>query len=215
MPKNVVVIGAGGFGREVLDILEAVNRSSQSSTFEILGVVDDAPSAVALSRLADRGYKHLGSLQTWLTSSSPTMYVVAIGAPAVRRRICSVLESRGGLKPLSLVHPSAVIGSRTRLGRGSIICAGVQISTNVQVGNHVHINPGAIIGHDAVVAEFASVNPGAVISGDVAIREACLVGAGAVILQGLTVGGGATIGAGGVVTRDVATGKVVKGVPAR
>lgn len=215
MLKPVVVIGAGGFGREVLDILESINRGSLEPKINILGVIDDGPSTAAMSRLADRGYKHLGGLAAWLTVGTEAMYIVAIGDPAVRSRICSVIVSRTTLEPLTVVHPSAVIGSRVRLGNGSVVCAGVQISTNVEIGDHVHLNPGAIIGHDATLADFVSINPGAIVSGEVTVRDSCLVGAGAVVLQGLTVGAGSTVGAGGVVTRDVGTGVVVKGIPAR
>lgn len=214
MYKEVVVVGAGGFGREALDVLEAMNIQELDSKLKVLGVIDDNPSSSSLSRLADRGYMHLGSLQEWLGCKREALYVVAIGAPEIRRRICSTLESAGH-EPLSAIHPSAVIGSRVRLGRGAVICAGVKISTNVAIGDYVHINPGVIIGHDAALENFSSINPGAIISGEVRIRESCLIGAGAVVLQGLTVGTGSTVGAGGVVTRDVEADKVVKGVPAR
>lgn len=213
--KPVVVIGAGGFGREVLDILEVINRHAWVPEISILGVVDDAPSALALSRLADRGYKHLGGLAEWLSSGTEAMYIVAIGNPVVRGRICSAFDSETTMEPFTVIHPSAVIGSRVRLGKGSVVCAGVQISTNVDIGNHVHLNPGAIIGHDTALKDFVSINPGAIVSGDVTVLESSLVGAGAVVLQGLTVGARSTVGAGGVVTRGVGTGVVVKGVPAR
>lgn len=215
MAKSVVVIGAGGFGREVLDILESVNRCAAISRYEVLGVIDDGPSAASLSRLADRGYKHLGGLGEWLTTGTEALFVVAIGNPLVRSRICALIASNTALEPLTIVHPTAVIGSEVRLGKGSVICAGVQISTNVGVADQVHVNPGAIIGHDTTLADYVSINPGAVVSGEVTVGESCLIGAGAVVLQGLTVGAGSVVGAGGVVTRDVGTGRVVKGVPAR
>lgn len=215
MLKPIVVIGAGGFGREVLDVLESINQRSLLPKLRILGIVDDGPNAAAMSRLAGRGYKHLGGLTEWLTAGPKAMYIVAIGNPVVRRRVCSLINSTTTLEPFTAVHPSAVLGSKVRVGKGSVVCAGVQISTNVQIGDHVHLNPGAIIGHDTALADFVSINPGATVSGDVKVGNSCLVGAGAVVLQGLTLGAGSTVGAGGVVTRDVGTGVVVKGVPAR
>lgn len=212
--KPVVVIGAGGFGREVLDVLESLQQRS-TTHFDILGVIDDSPSSVSLSRMEDRGYPYLGRLDRWLERGIAAMYIVAIGNPTVRKRICSTIESFESLEPFTVVHPSAVIGSAVRLGKGSVVCAGVNISTNVAVGDHVHLNPGVIIGHDSILHSFVSVNPGAIVSGDVMVDEESLLGAGAVVLQGLTVGAGSTVGAGAVVTRNVGTKVVVKGVPAR
>lgn len=214
--QHVIVIGAGGFGREALDVLEAINRSQPGPRFSILGVVDDQPSPTAISRLRDRGYEHLGGLDQWAAEDSEALYVLAVGNPRVRSEICSRIRSSSmNLSPLTAVHPSAVVGSAVRIGAGSVVCAGVQISTNVRLGEYVHLNPGTIIGHDAELADFVSINPGAVISGDVAVGRAVLVGAGAVVLQGLSIGADATVGAGGVVTRDVEGSIVVKGVPAR
>ncbi|MFJ6303418.1 acetyltransferase [Pseudarthrobacter oxydans] len=212
--KSVVVIGAGGFGREVLDILESLQQRSMTG-LDILGVIDDGPSSISLSRLEDRGYAYLGPLDDWLERGIAAMYVVAIGNPVVRKRICSKIESFQALEAFTAVHPSAVMGSAVRLGKGTVICAGVNISTNVATGGHVHLNPGAIIGHDSILHSFVSVNPGAIVSGDVTLGEESLLGAGAVVLQGLAVGAGSTVGAGAVVTRDVGDNIVVKGVPAR
>lgn len=215
MSEPLVVVGGGGFGREVLDVVDAINRSGGPIAFDLLGVLDDGPSAKALGRLADSGREYLGTLSDWIQGGKPAKYVVAVGNPITRSKILAVLDAAPWLEPVTLIHPKAVLGSRVKVGAGSVICSGVQISTNVQIGRHVHINPGAIVGHDARLDDFVSVNPGAIISGDCHIGNACLVGAGAVILQHLAVGSAATVGAGAAVTRDVSPNLVVKGVPAR
>jgi sugar O-acyltransferase (sialic acid O-acetyltransferase NeuD family) len=215
MLKPVIVVGAGGFGREVLDVLESINEGSARGQFDILGVIDDSPSNASLSRLADRGYRHLGRLHDWLERGTAALYVTAIGNPAVRKKICTVIASAANLEPLTVVHPSAIIGSQVCIGEGTVVCAGVNVSTNVSVGDYVHLNPGAIIGHDTTLSDFVSINPGAIVSGDVTVEKETLIGAGAIVLQGLTIGAGSTVGAGGVVTRNVGTNLVVKGVPAR
>lgn len=219
MTSSVVVIGAGGFGREALDVLEAVNLASRRDggrpTWDLLGVIDDAPSGANLDRLAARTVPHLGSLAEFLEHDRPGLhYVVAIGSPPVRRRVASACHA-GGLVAATLIHPDATVGSRTSIGEGTVVCAGVQISTNVSVGRHVHLNANATVGHDTVVEDHVSLNPLAAVSGDCVIGEGVLVGVAGVVLNGLRVGEGAVIGGAACVVRDAQPGSVMVGVPAR
>jgi sugar O-acyltransferase (sialic acid O-acetyltransferase NeuD family) len=214
MITRLVVIGAGGFGRETLDVVEAVNEAADRPLFELVGVVDSAPSELNLRRLAERGIPLLGSVEQWLASGDEAHVTVAIGTPAVRERIVREVEA-AGREFATLVHPAARLGSRPQVGRGAVICGGVQYSTNVAIGSHVHLNPNATIGHDTVIGDFVSINPGAIVSGDVTIGRRTLVGAGAVVLQGLVLGDDVVVGASACVVRDVAASITVKGVPAR
>jgi len=212
-PDRVVVVGASGFGRECLDVLEAM--AAAGAPVEVAGVVDDAPSAVNRERLAERAVPYLGTVEQWLAGGEPARrYTLGIGSPGVREGLVARIEAAGA-SPFTAIHPSATFGARVVLGEGLVVCAGVAVSTNVHLGRHVHLNPNATIGHDAVLGDFVSVNPGAVVSGEVTVGEGTLVGASATILQGLTVGGRVVVGAGSVVTRDVPCTVVTKGVPAR
>lgn len=213
MAEPLIIIGAGGFGRETLDVVEAINAAAEQPVWDVIGVVDDAPSERHLSRLTARGYSHLGSLAE-VKAPEKCAYIVAIGSPAVRAQIAERVDAVGG-RWATLVHPTAVVGSRPSLGAGTVVCSGVLVSTNVRLGAHTHLNPGAIIGHDSELGDFVSVNPGAVVSGEVIVEERVLVGASATILQGLRVGTEAVVGASACVTRDVASGTTVVGVPAR
>lgn len=210
---SVVVVGASGFGREALDVLEAMK--SAGANIDIKGVVDDLPSQTNLERLRDRGVAYLGSIDSWLSDEQDeAAFVLGIGNPQVRRRLVGKLEARGR-RPHTAVHPTASIGSRTRFSEGLVICAGAVISTNVHLGRHVHINPNATIGHDAVLGDFVSVNPAAVISGEVHVEEAVLVGAASTTLQGITIGHDAVVGAGAVITRGIEPFAIHAGVPGK
>lgn len=213
-PTRIVVIGAGGFGRETLDTIDAVNRSAAATVFDVVGVVDAGPSAENLERLHARGVRWLGTPSAWLNSGQNAQYVIGIGNPSARGRVADDFE-RAGIMASTIIHPGATLGSAVTLGAGSVVCGGVQISTNVALGRHVHVNPNATIGHDATLNDFVSINPGAIISGDVSLGSFTLVGAGAVVLQGLSIGVQALVGAGACVTRNVDAGRTVKGVPAR
>ncbi len=213
MTTRVVVVGASGFGRESLDVLDAMVDAG--AELEILGVVDDRPSEANLERLAARGVKYLGTRPEWLaTDPGSVSYVLGIGEPSIRRMLVGELGA-AGMAPFTAVHPSATFGANSTLAEGVVVCAGAVVSNNVRLGRHVHVNPNATIGHDADLRDFVSINPAAVISGEVVVGEGTLVGAAALVLQNLTVGERALIGAGSVVTKDVPPDVVVKGVPGR
>lgn len=214
MSVDLVVIGAGGFGRETLDVIEAYNKESRNTYFNVLGVIDDAPQAQTVERIERQGYRILGDIHFYLEHLPQVHYLLGIGSPRLREEIAHRCDEAGRI-PATVVHPRAVLGSCVRIGEGSVICSGVQVSTNVTIGRHVHLNPAAVIGHDTSLEDFVSVNPRAVVSGEVSVSEGVLVGAGAVILQGLQIGPRAVIGASACVTRDVESERVMVGVPAR
>jgi sugar O-acyltransferase (sialic acid O-acetyltransferase NeuD family) len=213
MSTRLVVVGAGGFGRETLDVIDAINRASGARIFDVIGVVDDAPRDADQSRLFARGFEHLGSVDDWLAKGDNAEYLVAVGNPRTRRALVEKMDS-AGLAPATVVHARAVIGSAGSIGAGTVICGGVQVSTNVRLGRHVQLNPGSIIGHDAVLGDYVSINPTATLSGECRIEDGALIGAGAVVLQSVNVGAHAIVGASACVVRDVPADTVVKGVPA-
>lgn len=207
--RPLVVIGAGGFGRETLDVVDVIN--AESPTFELLGVADDAPSTDNLKRLAQRGITHLGGLST---IPRGVEVAVAVGSPRARRAIVEQLHDADHEYP-SLIHPDTLTGSRFEHGVGLIALGGVSVGTNVSLGAHVHLNAHAVIGHDAVLDDYVSINPNATVSGEVHIGSGTLVGASATILQGLTLSPGCLVGAAACVTRPIRSADTtVVGIPA-
>lgn len=214
MAEPLVVIGAGGFGREVADVVEALNARAEQSLWDLIGMVDDGLSEANRIRLADRGIRPLGSLSELISDGPRVRYVIGIGNPDVRRSIADQLD-RAGFRPATLVHPEATLGSQVSLGAGTVVCAGARITTNISLGRHCHVNPNCTIGHDTLLGDFVSLNPGATVSGDCVIGARSLVGAGAVVLNQIVLGEGVLVGASACVTRNVPDATVVKGVPAR
>jgi sugar O-acyltransferase (sialic acid O-acetyltransferase NeuD family) len=213
MADPIVVVGAGGFGREVMDVIDAMNASG-TGNWDLLGVFDDSPSDANLDRLRRRDVRHLGSVEEAIGGALGSAFAVGIGATTARRRVAERLEA-AGYAAATLIHPSATMGYDVSVGEGAVICAGVRITTNIRIGRHVHLNLNSTVGHDATLGDFVSVNPLASISGDCVVEDEALIGVAAAVLNRVRIGRGATVGGSACVVRDVAPNTVVKGVPAQ
>ena len=212
----LVIIGAGGFGREVHDVVEAMNDAAmlgERVPYHFLGFIDDGrPDAELLDA---RGAPYLGAIGEIASLPADTRYTIAIGDGRVRQRIDEHL-AKLGLKPATLVHPAATLGLHgIVIGPGAVICSHASLTTNIRLGRHVHLNLNVTVGHDVVMGDYVTVNPGATISGNVTLEDECNIGTGAAVIQGVTVGRGSIIGAGAAVVTDIPPDVVAVGVPAR
>ena len=197
-PVPLWIAGAGGVGREALDVAIACDT-------EVAGLVDDRTAGVEV-----RGLPVVAPADV----PGGATFLVAIGDPGARVDVALRLMELGH-EPVTLIHPRAIVGPLTEVGPGCLVSAGTFLSSSVTLESHVQVHYNATVGHDCVLEEGATVLPGANVAGAVRLGRAVTVGSGAVILQSLTIGEGATIGAGAVVTRDVEAGQVMVGNPAR
>jgi len=208
----LVIIGCGGFGREVHDVVDAIN--AHRPTWNLLGYLDDMPNPENQKLVDSRGSSVLGGTDWLLSARMDVSYVIGIGTGSVRRAIDERLSAAGYLSAI-LIHPSVTLGHGVIIQPGTVICAGARLTTHIDLGRHTHIDQNATIGHDARVGDYARLNPQACVSGSVVVGDGCLVGANATVLQGIVIGDFAVVGAGAVVTKDVEEHLTVKGVPAR
>lgn len=202
----MVVIGAGGHGREAVSIALAAPPGGG-----LLGVLDDGePDHRALAAL---GVTHLGGVD-WLDRSDPADYVAALGYPGPRRDVVARAEGFGATAA-NLVHPSAVVGPDVVSAPGAMLWPQVTVTTRARIGRHTHLNSACSVSHDCVLGDFVTVGPGARICGAVMLEDDVWIGAGATVIQGVRVGAGSVVGAGAVVIRNVPPGVTVVGAPAK
>lgn len=209
-PRELVIVGAGGFGREVLDVLRAIDPSEQRWRFK--GFVDDCEPDPGRLRRIDAEW--VGTVDQFMARPKASYFVIGIGHPTTRRRVAERIGQQIA-EPATLVHPSATIGADVEVGAGTVICSHVSITTNVRLGSHVHLNLNCTIGHDVTVGNYVTINPLVAVSGDVVIRSDVMLGTTSAILQGLEVGQGAVVGAGAVVVKNVPPQTTVVGLPAK
>jgi sugar O-acyltransferase (sialic acid O-acetyltransferase NeuD family) len=215
--KKVVIIGAGGFGRETLDVFDACNQAKPE--YEVLGYIVQPQYAQPGEMV--HGKPVLGDFG-WLERHSKDVYAIcSLGAPHHRRRLVEMAQ-RAGARFCSVVHPTAIINRDTTFGEGVIINAMCGISSLIRIGNHVQINGMALIGHDVVIEDFVTVSPGVMIAGKVTVEEGAFIGIGSIIIENITVGAWSAVGAGTTIVKDVpentttvgVAGKVIKTRPA-
>jgi sugar O-acyltransferase (sialic acid O-acetyltransferase NeuD family) len=212
-PEPLVLVGAGGFGRESAEVVRAVNGAQARARWNLLGFVDDDEE---LRGRSVSGVPVLGAIDE-LAGLPDARVVVCTGHPGnfrSKQRIVRRLELPAE-RYATLVHPSAVVPGSCRIGPGSVVMAGCVATTDVELGAHVGVMPQAVFTHDDRVDDFVTVGAGVRVSGTVHVGEGVYLGAGCLIRENLTIGPWALVGMGAVVTRNVPAGEVWAGSPAR
>jgi sugar O-acyltransferase (sialic acid O-acetyltransferase NeuD family) len=208
--RELLLVGAGGFGRETAEAVRAINQRNES--WKLLGFLDDATT---LQGGEVGGLPVLGPIDA-VDRYVDAAVAVCTGHPGnyfSRKRIVRRL----GLDPAryaTLVHPGTTLAASTAVGPGSIVLAAVVTTAAVQLGAHVAVMPGVILTHDDEVADYATFGAGARLAGRVRVGEGAYVGSGAMVREDRTIGAWSLVGMGSVVLDDVPPAEVWAGVPA-
>ncbi len=202
-----VIIGAGGHGRVVLDIMR------QAAIHEPTGFLDSRPE---LHGSFVDGVPVLGPLQMLpaLVSDGVAGAIIAIGDNGTRRSFFDCVE-RHGLELVNAIHPSANIADSCTLGRCIVVAAGALVCAHCQIGDATILNTGCIVDHETMIGTATHVCPGARLAGRVMVESGAFIGIGATVIQRVRIGHDAVIGAGAVVLHDVSPMTTVAGLPAR
>ena len=206
--KDLVIIGAGGFGRETLALVEEINEATP--TWNFVGFIDDGELGVL-----PEGYSTLGGLE-YLKNMNPKPYaVISIASAAVRERIAGICE-KAGIPFATLIHPSVKMkGSLCTVGEGSILCDGVKLAVNSHVGKHCIMNMSCGLGHDTIMDDFSSMMSETITGGDTYIGKRCYFGLRCTVINQLKITDDCTFGAGAVVVKNAEVAGTYVGVPAK
>jgi len=204
---QVVIVGAGGHGKVVLDVLRAAGR------FEPVGFLDADPS---LAGQTVGGLPVLGAVNLLpkLRQQKVHAAIVAIGDNRTRMRYAALLREQG-MELVTAVHPAAVVSPAAWLGANVVVSAGAVVCTEARVDDSAIVNTSAVVDHECHVGQAAHVAPAACLAGRVRVGPLAFVGIGAQVIQCRSVGEGATVAAGAVVIEDVPPFATAVGVPAR
>ena len=206
--KNLIVLGAGGFGREVYN--SALESIGYGEEFEVKGFLDDNVHALDLFE----GYPPIMGTIDEYEPQVDDVFVCAVGVVKTRRMLSEKIMSKGGSFQ-TLIHKTAYIGRNAKVGEGCIILAGARIHCDVTVGKYVIVQPYSIIGHDVQVGDWTLINALADCGGMSKVGEMVTLHTTSFILPQSVIEDGATVGAGSVVLRKVKAGMTVMGVPAK
>ena len=206
--KDLYIVGAGGFGREVYAWL--LDLPACNVEWRIRGFLDDNLQALD-------GFDYEPGVVARVSDFQPgegDLFVCAIGARAHKRRVCEGLKARGA-QFFTLVHPTAIVGPNVTLGEGVVLCPRVTVTCDVQIDEMVMLNLHCTVGHDVRIGAWSTVSAQCDLTGSVQVGVGAFLGSGVRVIPGKRIGDDAVVGAGSVVIRNVREGQKVFGNPAR
>jgi sugar O-acyltransferase (sialic acid O-acetyltransferase NeuD family) len=208
--KKLVLVGAGGFGREISYQLSEVNR--QNDLYEILGFADDTPE---LQGKILNHYPVLGTIQWLIDYDDEICAVICIGNSKARKTLVEKISKNPNIIFPTIIAEGVRFPQDMTFGQGCIICLSSILTVDVTVGNFAIVNLDCTIGHDAVLGDFVTLYPSVNVSGNVHIGSCTEIGTGSHIIERKTIGENTLVGAGSVVVKDIPANCTAVGNPAK
>lgn len=210
--KKLIIVGAGGLGREVAQYVKDINAAQTDDEYEILGFVDEDETKKGIIY---NNIKVLGGLEVLsdLTNNKEIYIFCAIAKPACKKEISEKLK-KYKCQSINLIHPTSYVADNIILGTNVLIAPLCVLTTNIIIGNYVHLNPQCGIGHDTVIDDYVTCYWNVNTGGFVHISEMSELGSKTFIKQNVLVGKHVVSGAGAVIVKNVPSKMTVKGIPA-
>lgn len=206
--KRILIVGAGGHGQVVADILLMAQEAGIPSC--PIGFVDNSPDR---RDQIIAGLPVLGAISQYPEFGFDEI-VLAIGNNLTRSHLFDSFQ-KAGVSLAKAVHPAAVIAKGIDIGPGSVVCAGVVVNTGSSIGSNVILNTACSVNHHNVIGDHVHIAPGVHTGGDVHIGAGALIGIGAIVMPQRHVGAWSVVGAGALVHENVPDHEIVIGIPAR
>lgn len=205
--KNIIIVGAGGFGREALYLAKEIKKY-YNHDWNIKGFIND--DIHALDDI-DCDYPILGRIQDWVVAEND-LYVLGAAKPEAKEILVNIMKAKGA-EFISLIHPQALVNEKAKFGEGCIVGGRSSVGDCAKIGNFVHL-AGCMVGQDAEVGDFSTITGFANVT-TAKLGKKVFVGSHAVILNDLKIGDNALITTGSIVVTNVKDGKKVMGYPAK
>ncbi len=206
--KRILILGAGGHGQVVADILLAMQAAGED--VQPIGYLDENRALLGQRLMGLPVQGAIGDLARLPHDA----LVVAIGDNRRRAEVFTALRTQGETFAIAR-HPTAIVGREVTIGLGAMICAGAIVNPGSQIGANVILNTACSVDHHNLIGDHAHVAPGAHLAGRVRVGEGCFICAGATVIPDIEIGAWSVVGAGACVTKSVGPCLTVVGVPAR
>ena len=206
--KNLVIIAAGGCGREVLQIANDINEVSLK--WNIKGFLDDNPDSLS-GKICDANI--IGGIDDYVIEDNDE-FICCIGNSNLRKAVIEKMKAKGA-KFTTIIHPNAIIADNCKIGEASIIYPYALISDNAVVGDGTIINMYSSVAHDSVLGEYCTISAHCDITGMCTLGERVFMGTTSHIVPGTKIGNDVYICAGSTVMTRVQDGRKMMGCPAR